>query len=146
MPAPLLTSGATVTCSFGLAPGTLTVLPGSQVLVEGRLMATVKDSAGLVNISPCGMCTSLANPAVASATAAAQGVLTPQPGTPQPGPWTPGSALLQARGTPVATATCTATCAQGGVIAVTVPGATRTLGRRPRRSPTTEPVDGAWHD
>ena len=128
MPAPLLTSGATVTCTFGLAPGTLTVLPSSQVLVEGKPLATVTDSAGFVNVGPCGMCSSLANPAVASATAAAQGVLTPQPCMPQPAPWMPGVPLVQAGGTPAANATCTATCAFGGVLTVSVPGSTQTLG------------------
>lgn len=123
----MLVSGATLTCSFGLAPGTLTVPPTSQVLVEGRPVATVTDSVGFVNVGPCGLCTSLANPAVAAATSAAQGVLTPQPCTPQPAPWTPGVPLAQAGGTPLANATCTATCAFGGVLTVAVPGATQTL-------------------
>jgi hypothetical protein len=128
MAAPLTTSTATMTCSFGAAPGTLTVLPATQVLVEGKPVATIKDSAGVVNVPPFGMCSSLGNPAVASATAAAQGVLTPQPCTPQPVPWTPGVPLLQAGGTPVVNATCTTTCAFGGAITITVPGSTQTLG------------------
>lgn len=128
MPAPLVTATATVTCSFGLAPSTLNVLPSTQVLVEGKPLATIKDSVAMSNLPPFGMCTSMANPAVASATAAAQGVLTPQPCTPQPTPWKPGVPLVQAGGTPVVNATCTSQCAFGGALAITVPGATQTLG------------------
>ncbi len=128
MAAPLLTSTATLTCSFGVAPATLNVLPSTQVLVEGKPVATIQDSAGMVNVPPFGMCSSLGNPAVASATTAAQGVLTPQPCTPQPTPWTPGVPLVMAGGTPVANGTCTTTCAFGGAITVTMPGATQTLG------------------
>jgi hypothetical protein len=56
------------------------------------------------------------------------GVLTPQPCTPQPVPWTPGVPLVTAGGTPVVNATCTTTCAFGGAITFTNPGATQTLG------------------
>jgi hypothetical protein len=128
MPAPLVTSTAAMTCTFGVAPATLTVLPSTQVLVEGKPLATVSDCAGFVNVAPFGMCTSLANPAVASATTAAQGVLTPQPCTPQPTPWTPGVPLVLVGGTPAVNATCTSTCAFGGAITFTMPGATQTLG------------------
>jgi len=128
MPAPLVTATATATCSFGVAPSTLNVLPATQVLVEGKPVATIKDSAGMVNVPPFGMCSSLANPAVASATSAAMGVLTPQPCTPLPTPWTPGVPLVTAGGTPVVNATCTTTCSFGGVITITNPGATQTLG------------------
>jgi hypothetical protein len=128
VPAPLLTATATVTCSFGMAPSTLNVLPASQVLVEGKPVATISDSAAMVNLPPFGMCTSLANPAVASATTAAQGVLTPQPCTPVPSPWTPGVPLVTAGGKPVANATCTCTCSFGGAITITVPVAGQTLG------------------
>ncbi len=128
MPAPLVASTATLTCSFGVAPATLSVLPAAQVLVEGKPLARISDSAGMLNVPPFGMCSSLANPAVATATAAAQGVLTPQPCTPQPTPFTPGVPLVQAGGTPVVNATCTTTCAFGGAITITVPGTTQTLG------------------
>jgi len=128
VPAPITTSTATLACSFGSAPATLTVLPASQVLVEGNPVAALPDSAGMVNVAPFGMCSSLANPAVASATAAAQGVLTPQPCTPQPLPWTPGVPLVLAGGQPVVNATCTTSCGFGGAITITRPGSTQTLG------------------
>jgi hypothetical protein len=128
MPAPLVNGNATMMCSFGVAPGKLTVLPTPQVLVEGAPLATISDSKGMVNVPPFGMCSSLANPAVASATSAAMGVLTPQPCTPQPTPWTPGVPLVTVGGTPAVNATCTCTCAFGGVITISMPGATQTLG------------------
>jgi hypothetical protein len=128
MPAPLTTSTATIACSFGAAPAALTVLPAKQVLVEGKPVATIQDSAGAVNVAPFGMCSSLSNPAVASATSAANGVLTPQPCTPQPTAWTPGVPLVTVGGTPVVNATCTTTCALGGAITITMPGPTQTLG------------------
>lgn len=128
MPAPLVNGNATMMCSFGVAPAKLTVLPSSQVLLEGAPMATISDSKGMANVAPFGMCSSLANPAVASATSAALGVLTPQPCTPQPTPWTPGVPLVTVGGAPAVNATCTCTCAFGGAITLTMPGATQTLG------------------
>ena len=129
MPAPLTTSTALLTCSFGAAPVALSVLPTTQVLVEGNPVATIQDSAVGLNIPPFGTCSSLANPAVASATAAAQGVLTPQPCTPQPLPWNPGVPLVLAGGQPVVNAQCMTNCPVGaGVITITVPGSTQTLG------------------
>ncbi len=128
MPAPLVKSNAVLKCTMGLAPAKLTVLPDAMVMAEGQPLAAIDDSAAMVNVPPFGMCTSLANPAVASATSAAQGVLTPQPCTPQPTPWTPGTPLVLVGGKPAVNATCTATCAFGGLISVTMPGTTRTLG------------------
>src|SRR3954447_8025491 len=127
MSAPLVTSTATMTCSFGLAPGTLSVLPDKQVFVEGKPLATVLDSVGNVNVSPFGLCTSLLNPAVASATSAAMGVLTPQPCTPIPVPWTPGSPLVTVSGTPALNLPCTTSCSFGGLIMIANAGATRTM-------------------
>lgn len=128
MAAPLLTATASASCSFGLAPSTLLVAPATQVLVEGKPVATISDCAATKNFPPFGMCSSLANPAVASATTAAMGVLTPQPCTPVLTPWTPGVPLVTAGGTPVVNATCTTTCVFGGAITVLNPGATQTLG------------------
>ena len=74
--------GATLQCSFGVAPSTLVVLPVNRVLCEGPLAANIMDHVPLVNIMPFGMCTSPANPQVAAATAAALGVPTPMPCVP----------------------------------------------------------------
>lgn len=111
-------------CSFGVAPGTLSVLPAGRVNVDGVPMANIMDHKPNVNIAPFGMCTSLSNPQVASATSAAQGVLTPQPCVPMTqSPWTPGSPTVMIGGQPALTSTSTCQCMWGGAITIVNPGA-----------------------
>src|SRR5713226_7984209 len=82
--------GATMMCSFGMAPSSLIVLPVNRVQVGGQLAANIMDHVPMVNIPPFGMCMSIANPMVAAATAAALGVLTPMPCIPvTTAPWVP---------------------------------------------------------
>ena len=109
-------------CSFGAAPGVLTIL--SPKTSAGPMpAATIMDFQPFVNIGPFSLCSSLANPAVASATAAALGVLTPMPCTPMPiGPWQPGSPTVHVEGKPALTNLSTCQCAYGGVITISVPG------------------------
>lgn len=64
-------------CSMGMAPGTLNVLPTNRVSFENKPAANIQDKVPFLNISPFGLCNSLANPITASQTAAALGVLTP---------------------------------------------------------------------
>jgi hypothetical protein len=114
-------------CTFGMAPAALNALPASRVLVEGRPVADITSTATGVNIAPFGMCTSLSNPTVAAATSAALGVLTPMPCVPVvPAPWAPGAPTTLVGGKPMLVAPSTATCAYGGVISLTNPGATTT--------------------
>jgi hypothetical protein len=119
---------AQLTCSFGVAPSALTVVPkGLPVQVGGQFAATVQDFAPMVNVMPFGMCQTLSNPQVAAATSAALGVLTPQPCIPvTTSPWTPGSPTVQINGAPALTAQCMLQCAWGGVITITSPGQTQT--------------------
>lgn len=128
MPAPLVCSTALMQCSFGSTPASLIVLPDAQVLVEGNPAASVQDSIALTNVPVFGTCSSLSNPTVASATAAANGVLTPQACTPQPVAWTPGVPLVVVGGMPAVNGTCTTTCALGGAITITNPGSRQTMG------------------
>lgn len=114
-------------CSFGVAPSTLNVLPSARVLVEGRPAAAVTDAAPVVNVPPFGMCTSLANPTVAAATAAALGVLTPMPCVPATTPWAGGSTSVLVGGRPALVQGSTCQCAFGGVVQVVVPGTVTTL-------------------
>lgn len=129
MGAPNAVASGLMQCSFGVAPASLVVVPkGPPVLIEGRPAASVADMAPMVNVPPFGMCTSLSNPVVAAATAAALGVLTPMPCTPVPaGPWRPGAALTRVNNLPALTAGCTLSCSLGGgVIALLNAGATTT--------------------
>jgi hypothetical protein len=89
-------------CPFGAAPSTLTVLPTNRVMDGGTPPATIMDSIPLVNIGTFGMRMSLANPEVASATAAAMGVLTPMPCIPNtPAPSTLGAPTVMIANIPV---------------------------------------------
>src|SRR5207249_2597095 len=63
--------GAMMQCSFGVAPSSLVVLPKNMVFTDQVPDANIMDHVPLVNIMPFGMCTSLANPTVAAATALA---------------------------------------------------------------------------
>lgn len=124
----LAVTGAQCQCSFGTAPCNLQVTSQTQYLVEGKPVATIQDMQPNTNLQPFGMCTSLANPAVAAATAAALGVLTPQPCTMAPaGPWVSTNSKFMASGIPCLTNEATLTCGLGaGTIKITVPGQTKT--------------------
>ncbi len=115
-------SGAQVMCSFGMAPAALTVLPKSMVTGGGQPAANILDCQPMVNIPGFSMCMSPANPQVAAATAAALGVLTPQPCIPVTTPWTPGSPTVLIGGSPALTSSCQCQCAWSGVITITTPG------------------------
>lgn len=117
-------SGASVQCSCGTAPGQLLVTSQSTVLAGGMCVATVADVAPMTNVTPCGMCTTTANPQVAAATAAAMGVLTPAPCTPVPaGSWVCTGTPL-AGGMAALSTDATLTCSYGGSIRIVSPGQT----------------------
>ena len=110
--------GATLKCSFGAAPSSLVVLPANRTLTQTP-DANIMDNKPMVNIMPFGMCSSLANPAVAAATAAALGALTPQPCVPViAAPWVPGAATVLIANMPALDNTCKLMCAWAGVIEV----------------------------
>lgn len=116
-------SGAMLQCTMGVAPSTLTVLPRARVNSSSMATATVMDSQPLVNIAPFGMCTSLSNPTVASATAAALGVLTPMPCLPAVvAPWMAGSPTVTVGGMPALTDSSRAMCMYGGNISIVSSG------------------------
>lgn len=77
----------------------------------------------MVNILPFSMCTSIANPVVASATAAALGVLTPMPCIPVTvAPWAPGSPTVMIANMPALNNSSKCMCSYGGVISINTPG------------------------
>ena len=116
-------NGAMLACSFGVAPSTLTVLPVNRVQTENQPAATIQDHVPNVNIMPFGMCTTPTNPQVAAATAAALGVLTPQPCIPATTtPWLPGALTVLIGNQPALDNTSKCMCMWLGVITVTNPG------------------------
>ena len=119
----LVVTGAPLQCTFGVAPSTLNVIPVNRVTAQGPPAATTMDNKPLVNIPPFGMCTSLSNPQVAAATAAAMGALTPMPCMPViPAPWIPGSPTVTISNMPALNNSSKCLCAWGGQISILVPG------------------------
>jgi len=116
-------SGAMMMCTFGAAPSALNVLPTNKTMCGGPPAATIMDNKPMVNIPTFGMCSSIANPTVASATSAAMGVLTPMPCVPATtAPWTPGSPTVMIGNMPALNNTCQCMCMWGGAISITSPG------------------------
>lgn len=115
--------GAMLQCSFGAAPSSLIVLPANRVITSNKPAANIMDHKPLVNIMPFGMCSSLANPTVAAATAAALGALTPMPCVPvTPAPWIVGSPTVLLANIPSLQNSSMLMCNWGGAIQVTMPG------------------------
>jgi hypothetical protein len=123
MGAPMMTMTASIMCTFGAAPGTFVVTPENKVMASNKPVATIMDNVPMKNIMPFGMCMSPSNPTVASATAAALGVLTPMPCVPATAsPWIPGSPTVMVANKPALNGNCKLMCSYGGVISATVPG------------------------
>jgi hypothetical protein len=116
-------SGAVLQCSLGLAPSSLVILPVNMMMTGNMPAANIMDNKSMVNIMPFGACTSIVNPTVASATAAAMGVLTPMPCIPvTPAPWVPGAPTVLLGNMPALDNTCKLMCNWAGVIQVMYPG------------------------
>ena len=120
--------GASMQCSFGAAPSSLVVLPPNAVFTGQVPDANIMDHVPMVNIMPFGMCTSLANPTVAAATAAALGVLTPMPCIPNtPSPWVPGAPTVLLGNNPTLDDTSKLMCIWAGVIQFVSAGETTVM-------------------
>jgi hypothetical protein len=108
---------------MGITPSVLGVLPVNNVLGTEQPVANILDTVPMTNIMPFGMCMSPLNPAVAAATAAAQGVLTPMPCIPATSaPWAPGVPQVLIAAMPAVDDASTCMCAYGGEISVVDPG------------------------
>lgn len=115
-------AGAMMQCSFGAAPSALSVLPANRVLT-GSPAANIMDNVPMLNIPPFGVCSSIANPTVAAATAAAMGALTPMPCVPVTvAPWVPGSPTVMIGNMPALNDSSKLTCMWGGMIQFAFPG------------------------
>lgn len=118
----LVCGGAILQCSFGVAPSSLVILPKNKVMTSMPI-ANIMDNIPMANILPFGMCSSMANPTVASATAAALGVLTPMPCIPvTSAPWTPGSPTVLVANMPAINDSSKCMCNWGGIISINMPG------------------------
>ena len=108
---------AICTCSFGTVPMVLPVTSQQTVMMGGMPAATILDN----KCTTFGMCSCLANPAVAAATAAAFGALTPSACIPLTlTPWAPGVPTVSVDGKPLLNNTSKLMCSYGGVIQVTM--------------------------
>lgn len=118
----LVSLGAVVSCSFGTSPMPMIVPPEAPLLATMLPVATILDFVPLENIPSFGMCTSLANPEVAAASAVA-GVLTPMPCVPvTTSPWFPGAPEVLAEGIPALCTGSMCLCDWLGEISIDEPG------------------------
>lgn len=123
----LVTGNAVLSCSFGAAPSTLMVLPTNHVLVD-MPSANIVDEIPLLNILPFGMCTSMANPTVIAATAAALGVLTPMPCVPMTvAPWVAGAPTVLIGNMPALSSDSKLMCCWAGVISISFAGQVKVM-------------------
>jgi hypothetical protein len=102
------------------------VLPTN--LVEGleEPLASVMDHLPIVNVAPFALCRSPSNPQVAAATAAAGGVLAPQPCVPViPAPWNPGASDAQVGPFAALTDDSKCQCTWAGEIEIAFAGTTQ---------------------
>ncbi|MGZ4953765.1 MAG: DUF4280 domain-containing protein [Methylobacter sp.] len=123
----LVTGNAVLSCSFGAAPSTLMVLPTNHVLVD-MPAANIVDEIPLLNILPFGVCSSIANPMVAAATAAALGVLTPMPCIPMTvAPWVAGAPTVLIGNMPALSSDSKLMCCWAGVISISFAGQVKVM-------------------
>lgn len=116
-------NGALLSCSMGVAPSSLVVLPLNMVMTTNQPAANIMDHIPMLNIMPFGMCQSTSNPMVIAATAAALGVLTPMPCIPMTmTPWTPGVPTVLLGNQPSLDNTCKLMCTWAGSISITQAG------------------------
>jgi hypothetical protein len=114
--AKLTLHGAALKCSMGTTQSVLSVSPHRRVAGVNQPVATIQDYGPGTNIEPFGLCTSPANPQVASARS-------PQPCVPVvTDPWTPGSPSVSFAKERALTSDSTCSCQWGGTIAIAEAG------------------------
>jgi len=115
----LVYNGAMCMCSFGTAPCPLVILPTSN---SEKRCATMMDY-NFINLQSFGMCTSRANPSIATVTAANLGALTPMLCLPNIFPWNSFyQPLLLINNFPALTINSKTICVYGGIITILNPG------------------------
>ena len=119
----IVVTGAEIHCTMGIPGITAFMATPTGVTAGGLPVGTIMDFVPMENIPTFGMCQSLANPEVASATAAALGVLTPMPCIPvTTSPWAPGAVTTTVDEMPLLTEDCVCVCDFGGEISIAFPG------------------------
>ena len=113
MPREYVVDGATLVCNMSHTSSRLIVLPTRSILLRRKFKANIGDCIPMVNVMPFGLCRSLTNPAVASATAAANGRLTPRPCTPRCRIWIGGKTDVLIEGMPALLSGDKAVCPLG---------------------------------
>ncbi len=112
-------SGAKMKCTMGSSQSSLIVLPTRTIMLHGSYMGNIMDFKPMVNITPFGMCRSLANPVVAAATAANLGRLQPMPCIPNTvSPWMNGKTDVILKGQPAMLNNCKLMCMWAGNISL----------------------------
>ena len=112
-------NGAQMVCSMGTGNAMLVVLPERRILLDGQPQANIMDHKSMTNIPSFGLCTSLANPVVAAATAAHHGCLTPMPCVPNTtSPWQKGHEKLLLKNFPALCMDDKLSCAWAGTITI----------------------------
>jgi hypothetical protein len=115
---------AMMKCTFGAAPSSFIATP-RPIQSSYQIAGNIMDHKPIANIPPFGVCSCAANPVVASATAAALGVLTPMPCVPNtPAPWIAGAPTVILDKFPALNDTSKLMCIWGGVITFQSPGQT----------------------
>ena len=113
-------NGAQMVCTMGTGNAMLVVLPERRILLDGQPQANIMDHKSMTNIPSFGLCTSLANPVVAAATAAHHGCLTPMPCVPNTtSPWQKGHGKLLLKNFPALCMDDKLSCAWAGTITIT---------------------------
>ena len=130
-------SGATMKCTMGTSTAKLTVFPDRITYLTGKPQANISDHKSFINLGAFGRCRSMAFPATASATAAAQGTLTPMPCMHNtPIPWMMGKNDYLIKGQPALLKSSTCQCLWGGTISLVTDGQTDTgpvdMSKKPR--------------
>lgn len=120
---PQQTAGtAVIMCTFSMGTPSVFNATPRPVLTQQLINGVITDVAPGMNITPFPICNTPSNPAVAAATAAALGVLTPAPCTYVPaGTWFPGATNIITTGIPALDNNCKLMCAWGGMISINFP-------------------------
>lgn len=118
----IVINGAEIKCVYGSKSSYLMTASQTKCIVGGQPAATIKDVQTTESVAPFGMCSSMSNPQVATATAA--GVLTPQPCTMVPaGTWVNLTSKLLLEGKPCLFSDAALGCSVGaGAISIVSPG------------------------